>query len=244
MSVFENIHPENPQRQVDLLVDGELSEADRRALLLQLEHEPDGWRRCALAFLEAQSWKAELGQVAPGPALDSARPEAVSQAEPNGRWQSWRQYAATTLAMAASFLLALVVVRGWSGGPHSPESSLVNQAKDEFRLPSPVAVPGEHAVPAAGTTDNLETVTLTAPKSSDGPAETLQVQAQRRDAFDQGLLDHIPAAIPPEVQQAIEQAGHRIVQQREIVPVQMNDGRRLVVPVDHIQIHYVGRPLL
>ena len=66
MSDFdENIHPATPERQFDLLVDGELSEADRRALLLQLEHEPDGWRRCALAFLEAQCWKAELGQIAP-----------------------------------------------------------------------------------------------------------------------------------------------------------------------------------
>src|SRR5271169_215402 len=123
MSVFhEDMHPATPERQVDLLVDGELSEADRRALLLQLEHEPDGWRRCALAFLEAQCWQAELGRIAPSGALDSARPEAVSQVEPSERRQGWRQYAATTLAIAASFLLALVVVRGWSGGPHSPDA--------------------------------------------------------------------------------------------------------------------------
>ena len=104
--------PANPQRQFDLLVDGELSEADRRALLLQLEHEPDGWRRCALAFLEAQCWKAELGQIAPPCERRSRRrPEPVSQAEPIGRRQSWRQYAATMLTIAASFLIALVVVR-------------------------------------------------------------------------------------------------------------------------------------
>ena len=39
---------------------------------------------------------------------------------PIGRRQSWRQYAATTLTIAASFLLALVVGMGlsgnWSGG--------------------------------------------------------------------------------------------------------------------------------
>ena len=145
MSVFENNHnidPANPQRQFDLLVDGELSEADRRTLLLQLEHEPDGWRRCALAFLEAQCWKAELGQIAPRGALDSARPEPVSQAEPNGRWQTWRQYAATTLAIAASFLLALVVVHSWSGGPHSPGTSVVEKAVKELPLPPPAAADG------------------------------------------------------------------------------------------------------
>ena len=58
------------------------------------------------------------------------------------------------------------------------------------------------------------------------------------------MLDNIPDAISPELQRAFEQSGHRVVQQREIVPVQMKDGRRLVVPVDHIEIHYVGRPSL
>ena len=31
--------------QLDLLVDGELSEEARRALLTQLDRQPDGWRR-------------------------------------------------------------------------------------------------------------------------------------------------------------------------------------------------------
>ena len=163
------------------------------------------------------------------------------QAEPNGRRQSWRQYAATTLAIAASFLLALVVVRGWSGGSHSPNAFL-KTATDEFPLRPPAAAPGAQALPTAQTASDLETVTLAADKLSDGQAGSFNVRAQRRDAFDMGLLEHIPDALPPEVQQAFEQSGHRVVQQREIVPIQMNDGRRLVVPVDHVEIHYVGRP--
>ena len=247
MNVFEeNIHPATPERQVDLLVDGELSEADRRALLLQLEHEPDGWRRCALAFLEAQSWRAELAQIAP-PAAKPASAEPVSQAAPaiagsgpNGRRQNWRQYVATTLRIAASFIIALVVGMGlsgnWSGGLHSPDASVVTTATKEFPLPSPVVTHGAAVVPAA---DGLEMVTL-----ADGQGGTFLVPAQRRDALDQEMLKNIPDAIPQELQQAFEQSGHRVVQQREIVPVQMKDGRRLVVPVDHIEIHYVGRPSL
>ena len=41
----------------DRLVDDELSEEERRELLGRLDDEPGGWRRCALAFLEAQCWK-------------------------------------------------------------------------------------------------------------------------------------------------------------------------------------------
>lgn len=141
MSVYdENNQPANPEALVDRLVDGELGEADRRELLLQLEHEPDGWRRCALAFLEAQCWKAELGQMVPPPAPQAALAAPVSRAEPAGRWQSWRQYVATTLTMAASFLIALVLGMGlrgtWPGITlHSPGSSQVQSTIDKIPLP-------------------------------------------------------------------------------------------------------------
>jgi hypothetical protein len=241
MSFFErDIQPASPEHQLDLLVDGEMSEADRRALLLQLEHEPDGWRRCALAFLEAQCWKAELGQIAPRAArepspAEAARPEPASSpstsalGENRGWRQSWRQYAATMLTISASFLLALVVGMGLSGNlPHTPGSSVLTPTTADF--------PKSQA-------DGLEMVTLSVGKSSDGHDQTVCVPAQRREALDQDLLQQIPDAIPPEMQQAFEQSGYRAVQQREIVPVPMKDGRCLVVPVDRVQIHYVGRSL-
>ena len=253
MSDFEeNIPPADnqfvgPERQFDLLVDGELSEADRRALLLQLEHEPDGWRRCALAFLEAQCWKAELGQITRAPELVRGEPypqaESVApQGGPSGRRQSWRQFLATTLAIAASFLLTLVVVRDWSGSSsHSPDTTVIKTAKDEFPLASRDASP---APVAAQAPDDWETVTLAAANSSDGRPQTFRVPALRRDTLDENMLENVPDAISPELQQAFERSGHRVVQQREIVPFQMKDGRRLVVPVDHVEIHYVGRPSL
>jgi len=170
MSLFdESIHQTTPRRQFDLLVDGELSEADRRALLVQLEHETDGWRRCALAFLEAQCWKAELGQIA-APAAQ-AKP-TVSQVAPIGRRQSWRQYAATTLTVVASFLIALVVVRGWSGSSsHSTESSLLKTAVSEFPLAnphaSPAASPVVRSVPAVPAADRTISPDIVGKRLSD-----------------------------------------------------------------------------
>ena len=49
-------------RIFDRLVDGELSEAERRELLQMLDRRPDGWRRCALAFLEQQTWGQALAE--------------------------------------------------------------------------------------------------------------------------------------------------------------------------------------
>src|SRR5690349_18552203 len=51
---------DDDSRVLDRLVDGELSELERQELLSALDDEPAGWRRCALAFLEAQTWGADL----------------------------------------------------------------------------------------------------------------------------------------------------------------------------------------
>lgn len=49
---------------VELLVDDELEESDRRRVIEMLESEPEGWKECALGFLEDQvlrsSFKSEL----------------------------------------------------------------------------------------------------------------------------------------------------------------------------------------
>ena len=47
----------------DRLADGELSLEETRSLLRSLDERPDGWRRCALAFLEAQAWSQELQKL-------------------------------------------------------------------------------------------------------------------------------------------------------------------------------------
>ena len=85
----------------DRLVDGELSAAERRTLLASLDGRPSGWRRCALAFLEAQTWQDELGRLIREPAPLSRRklsPQKTDARErlrspvdrPRAGWR-WRQ---------------------------------------------------------------------------------------------------------------------------------------------------------
>src|SRR5262245_23884505 len=47
---------EQLNRSIDLLVDGKVIDAVRREWLMRLDNTPDGWRRCALAFLENQTF--------------------------------------------------------------------------------------------------------------------------------------------------------------------------------------------
>jgi hypothetical protein len=221
-----------PENQIDRLVDGEMNETDRRELLLQFEREPEGWRRCALAFLEAQCWKQELGFVSrsaeavrsePSPAL--ANPASVRTS--TSTWPStWRQKLATALTMGACFLIALALGLSWrgngAGGSH--DGSNVRSVKEEFPL-SHLQAPG----------DELATI-----DTANGQPENLRIPGVRHDAIDANIADQAPSAMPPEVQRALQRAGYEVVQQREVVPLQINSDRHLMVPVDHGVIRYVG----
>ena len=48
---------------LDRLADGELTDEQRRAVLLQLEELPGGWRNCALAFVQSQVVSQDLHDV-------------------------------------------------------------------------------------------------------------------------------------------------------------------------------------
>ena len=47
-------------------------------------------------------------------------------------------------------------------------------------------------------------------------------------------------SISAEAVKQIEQRGHRVLHQRPYYPVQLRDGRNVVVPVDNVRIHYTG----
>jgi hypothetical protein len=49
-----------------------------------------------------------------------------------------------------------------------------------------------------------------------------------------------PSALPPFVLQALERAGHRVRQDRQFVPIDLDDGRRVVLPVDQVEVQFVG----
>jgi hypothetical protein len=111
MNLPMNHKPLNPveDRLLDRLVDGELGEVERRELLLRLENEPGGWRRCALAFLEAQSWREAIRPLALS-ARTAAQPVMLS-ARPCRNRGSWRRAARLT-ALVASLTAACLL--GWT----------------------------------------------------------------------------------------------------------------------------------
>jgi hypothetical protein len=122
-------------RQIERLVDGELPELERGDLLRRLGTEPDGWRRCALAFLEAQCWREVFQPLAAGEVR-------LACSEKTSSWRQRRPAALGFLGMAAA--LVLVFGLGWAARGNSgasPGAVLTARADRASRQGGPEGMP-------------------------------------------------------------------------------------------------------
>jgi hypothetical protein len=235
----------NDEIQFDRLVDGEMNEEERRELLAGLDTEPSGWRRCALAFLEAQCWKQTLGDVAKNNST------ALSRTVPlDTRRSPWPGRLGTVLAMAASFMAAVwlgsAILSGRLGhvaptvgfGPGNEVAS-----NNPPQIPVKPVQPETNVIPTPRVdTPSSPWRTVAVSSLSDGqtPGRTFNVSAQERDKLDQQWVNNLPPAIPKNVLEALARTGHEVKQRRQLVPVPLQDGRQMVMPVDQVEVHYVG----
>lgn len=225
----------DPDSLLDRLVDGELSEAERRQLLDSLDEQPGEWRRCALAFLEAQSWSQTFRELEPAPpnapavtSLPNPLPAGAARREkPRGLW-----------ALAAGVVVAFTL------------GMLFRNALVEERLPREFATQTQEqrATPSVPMDDGMETaplgdaVTLVVDGGA-GQLRRLEVPLVNGRQWDRLSQWNGRWTIPQHVLQHLEQTGHRIDRRRRYAPVQFDDGRRMIVPVDDLQITPVGRTL-
>lgn len=207
--------------QLDRLVDGELPADEYRLLLSTLDAQPQGWRRCALAFLEAQALGGELRELRE----EALAPKPVTRATAAApRVQPW----VTVLAMAASFLLALPL------GPYllpGPEPSAPNVAH------APPAIPKTEEVTPMEPPSPLGNVRLV---TDGGPVDVPYYNMQDGAHL---LLDD-EGALSEAMIRSLERAGHRVERSPSIMPVDLDNGARVYLPVDNYRITPVGnRPI-
>jgi hypothetical protein len=242
--------PPIDDEQFDLLVDGELPEAQRRRLLASLDETPGAWRRCALAFLETQSWKEELGRMA------SERPDEPPTVPARRLASRFGGRLRTLLAMAACFLMAFVLGLAlrdaWRAGPAvGPEQrSLVADRvpNDASAEPGPQeAVVAESALaessPVPATASPWRTVTLAVDGGPDGETEFIHIPAREWRSGEDPWRESMKSAIPPSLLEFLNQRGYRFQQDHRLVPVPLKDGRQLVVPMDLVEVDYEEPPV-
>ena len=220
----------------DGLVDGALSTAEYQALLSSLEDEPGGWRRCALAFLEAQAWRKEFAAIRR--VEDDGAPRAKTDQPvelPEGKRGALGSFS-PLLAAAACALLAFglgLVTR--------------NSFDPAQRLPTRTA--GQ--TPWTGAERPPRSATETAPRqepeiaamefvlAGDGDEVVFVPVIEGETPGSETLVETEPA-IPDSVLRSLRLKGHDIRRQQEFIPVATGDGRHVIFPVEQYRINPVS----
>ena len=222
--------------QIERLVDGELRREERRAVLIALDHEPDGWRRLAMAFLESQSIRESLScRSQATPAVSN--PIASQAVRPDVRSPS-RSSAIVAAVAAAALMFGL-------GRFSSPGTRLLVQELPHKSIPAtyqqPSATsPDESSSSPALASDSTalaqrqQTLRLELDDGYGGPSQVVEVpMLENANIRPEELLDG-PPVISDTVQRALLRSGKRVREHRQLYEVTLEDGRRGLMPVSNV----------
>jgi hypothetical protein len=247
---------------IDRLVDQAIPPAELRLAFRRLEESPDGWRRCVMAFLEAQCWgdamrSNEHSEVigrpvrSPGPRL-AWNPSPIDGRPLAPRAPRFRHLAGRSLA-AAVVLGAFVL--GWLGHGWQARKSqpMFQQSEVAALLSHPAAPPVEFERSAPPLQETLprslprRTEDQVAPvrevarlRIGDGQAATAEVPILAGTGLDERWLLEQPPPISEHQRAIWERNGYQLEQRRRLVSVTLDDGRLAAVPVDQVRVRYVG----
>ena len=230
--------------RLERLVDGELSPEEYRGLLASLDESPDGWRRCALAFLESQALARELRTF--GDEAQSGSRQAVQPATRRRK----SDMAWLALTAAASFLIAFCIglsirLPGYlAEGPErvavegTPPTSeqLSPRTRESGRTDDSVSTTASIAQPL----DNLRLII----GRNDGQTEEMQLPVYQIDNDVARWFLENSTPVPAEIQQALRSLGYQVRRDRHWAPVSVRGSQQVLVPVDQVEITPVaGRSL-
>lgn len=215
---------------IEQLVDGSIAPAERRALLLRLEGEPDGWRRCALAFLEDQAMRSALGGRAELPLarVEPPAPVPVPQSVPIPSLVR-RSIPASRYLMAAGLIAVAFLLGMRRGIQDQPASNPPEIAPVVTQAPTPKAAPAANPVHAVGWA------------SVEVDGQTIrQAPVLAGDGLDAEWLESQPELVSEYVRAQWERRGYQVAERRRLVSLNLEDGRRMAIPLDGVELQYVG----
>jgi hypothetical protein len=220
--------PLNENLLLDRLVDGELSQSERRQLLESLDKRPDGWRRCALAFLEAQSWREEMGQVAGGLACDTNQLKLPASSVIPSRTSRWSSVT-IWLAMAASLLVAF----GLGLMQHERGHSTAGGSSDSSGQVASVTPPSNSG--SRGGTKSGDAVTFFV-QGEDGRKHPVRVPLVDAGTLDKQLGVQFQTGLPDDVRNQLKDSGYAVQSKRQYAPLWLENGRPMILPVEDTNI--------
>lgn len=220
---------------LDRLVDGEMADGEYRRLLHQLEEQPDGWRRCALSFLEQQALQRELKQIMASRSrfdADSEIAEAAEGREPEQvvipAASHWNQWMARPLVRWTS-VVAVGVLAFVGGVALRPDL--------EVYLP----IPAHFAQRDVAENEISPTMVAVTPASADiwiddpldGSRHEINVPVQTI-AAGQPLAPLAPDHVPRSLSRALEESKLKNLVERGILLTKSDEGDLVILTYDRI----------
>jgi len=247
---------------IDRIVDGALTPAELRAAIDRIDRLPDGWKRCAAAFLEAQCWRESFRAMG-----EPAKPRAESQSLPiplamgrTGRSaHRWVRRAMAAGILAASF------AAGWMGHAARPRTAAepTMPGPSTAILTQPAGDPQPPLVTTTVVDDSGPTRSPAQPALDDrfrnDPAERVRTVARLRigdesagtevpilagPGINEEWLRQQPPPVSEHNQVVFQRHGYQVDQRRRLITTLTADGRRVTVPIDQVLIRYTGNQSL
>jgi hypothetical protein len=220
--------PFNEDILLDRLVDGELTADERRELLQSFDQRPEGWRRCALAFLEAQSWREELGQVARGSAAATRETKSLVPSVGVSRKSMWTT-GAMWLAMAAGLLVAF----GLGTMRREPGQMVANNSG--VSADQVASTPATSNAPAQSKSKQGDAVTLFV-RDEGGRMNPVRVPLVDASTLDKELGVQFKTGVPDDVRSQLKSDGYAVQTKRQYAPLWLENGRPMILPVEDTKI--------
>lgn len=226
-------------KTLDRLVDGELCREEYDAVIRSLDQAPGEWRRCALAFLEAQALRRELGDLRREAAIPRPAPVAKPRPAASNRWP-------LLLAVAASFLVAFglgLVIRPFA--PATPVSDEVQVAEQAVPPDAPIggaprpATPAPAIEPTGRSPSGNVMVMMDGGDGSGG--RSVPVPVYDWSPQSEGMLSQTPTNVPAEVRRALRAMGCELRLNKHLIRGETTDGRPVLIPVEQVEIVPAGR---
>lgn len=223
-----NLNQDTIQTWIDRMVDGELSDQQRREMLRWLEDHPSHWRTLALTYCESTVLRSDLVEFVSHHEPDG-RPSTVSvtgTTRPNQRrlWDWLAIAAGLMLALSLGVGLGTNVARRSNQGVIRANPAVASSADESTPMPS---MRPDGSEPVYVVLDNE-------PSPTDSPIRLPVISNHR-------LGPSWPAyrsTMTPDLVRTLEESGRTVTQQRHWMPVLLNDGRQAVVPVDNIDVQW------
>ena len=216
----------------DRLVDGALSAAEYKVFLSSLEDEPGGWRRCAMAFLEAQAWGREFAAIRRGEEDAPARAAAAELVEHHPAKRGFYLPVSPLLAAAACVILAFGLGIVTHSNFYPPDPMPTRFAGQNSWNGNALDMAGkEELLPA----EDAEIAAMKFVLDGAGNEEVVVPVIGGNNTGEQSLVETEPA-IPDSVLRTLRSQGHDIQRKQEFSPIAMGDGRHVIFPVEEYRI--------